>query len=270
MPKMFIKNLTYMSSKYTIYVEFFYKLRGINLKKYSKKLIWDYIKGEEIDNIDELENDYKFIMEVIKYTKDKKLYNICSDQIKLNYEFVLFLINLFKNDKKFILNVAKYYLDNNKKDDITNKELIFIMSNILNTKEKTEESIHYNLLKKTFIIKERVLVKKSINKSKDKLTKINLGLGFIVLQCNEYKDSQIIMDEFAKDMIKEIFHYNEHQNLEEKIHNDFNTLENLRKIELKQYLINYIKKYDVYLANYVFTRTYLLEDVLVNIKELEK
>ena len=79
--------------------------------KYSKKLIWDYIHGEEIDHIDELEEDYQFMMAVIELSHDKKMYDMCSDQIKSNYEFVRFLIEMFQGDKRFIVRVANFYLD---------------------------------------------------------------------------------------------------------------------------------------------------------------
>ena len=54
------------------------------MSKYSKKLIYDYIMGNEISeyNIDDLENDYIFIKEVIESTSDKKMYNIYSLKIK--------------------------------------------------------------------------------------------------------------------------------------------------------------------------------------------
>ena len=49
-------------------------------KKYSKKLILDYISANDINEytLDELENDYIFMIEVIKYTKDKKMYYFAS------------------------------------------------------------------------------------------------------------------------------------------------------------------------------------------------
>lgn len=44
--------------------------------KISKKLVYDYINGEDIENIDDLENNYRFMMEVIKITHDKNMYHI--------------------------------------------------------------------------------------------------------------------------------------------------------------------------------------------------
>ena len=64
-------------------------------KKYNSKIIFDYIVGNDLDgySIDELENDPNFMMDVIKITRDKRMYNLCSDDIKKNCTFVEFLIS---------------------------------------------------------------------------------------------------------------------------------------------------------------------------------
>ena len=78
---------------------------------YSRKLIWDYINGYYIENVDALENDYKFMMDVINITRDKNMYNLCSEEIKSNYEFVMFVIDLFKDDIDFICEIANQYIN---------------------------------------------------------------------------------------------------------------------------------------------------------------
>ena len=48
--------------------------------KYSASTVEDYIEGNDIEDfdIDELENDRSFMLDVIKKTKDKNFYNLCS------------------------------------------------------------------------------------------------------------------------------------------------------------------------------------------------
>ena len=79
--------------------------------KYNTKLVWDYINGEEVPNIDDLESDYKFMIEVLRVTIDKKMYNLCSDEMKNNYEFIKSVIEIFIDDKKFIKEIADKYLE---------------------------------------------------------------------------------------------------------------------------------------------------------------
>ena len=74
----------------------------MKLKKYTypKKLIFDYISGNDINNfnIDALEEDYLFMIDIINYTKDKATYNWCSDVVKNNHEFVKFILTTLKDD----------------------------------------------------------------------------------------------------------------------------------------------------------------------------
>ena len=71
------------------------------MKFYNKKLVFDYVVGNDLDDyeIDELENTPEFMIEVIKYTQDKKMYNFCSDNVKSN------LLNLWLKCLRKILNL---------------------------------------------------------------------------------------------------------------------------------------------------------------------
>ena len=64
---------------------------------YSKKVIMDYVCGNDIVGyeIEQLENDHRFMIDVIKYTGDKRIYKLCSDKVKNNPDFVKFLVDFF-------------------------------------------------------------------------------------------------------------------------------------------------------------------------------
>ena len=83
-----------------------------------EELVEKYISGEEIDNIDELENDIVFMEKVFIKTKDSKMYSFCSKELKGNKDFILFLINLFRSDKEFIKVIVNNYLQINDIDSI--------------------------------------------------------------------------------------------------------------------------------------------------------
>ena len=54
-------------------------------REYDLELIKNYVEGNDIDcDIEGLENDYKFMISVIKYTNDKHMYDLCSDNVKNN------------------------------------------------------------------------------------------------------------------------------------------------------------------------------------------
>ena len=72
------------------------------MEKYSKKMINDYILGNDIKeySIERLENDKEFMMLVIGATNDEKFYNSCSEKLKKDYSFVRYLIEKFKSHNK--------------------------------------------------------------------------------------------------------------------------------------------------------------------------
>ena len=89
------------------------------MKENMKNLVQKYINGEEIPEsvLKDLEKDKKFMMEVIKASKDKKIYNLCAEVLKKDYEFIKYLILTFKDDVNFITMVANEYLNTNPKQE---------------------------------------------------------------------------------------------------------------------------------------------------------
>ena len=92
-------------------------------KKYDEKLIKAYITGDDIIDfdIDELENDVYFMMQVIDYSDDIKMYSFCGEELKKDYKFVSYLVDKYnsnvkkyKNDIKIIISAAESFLDSRK------------------------------------------------------------------------------------------------------------------------------------------------------------
>ena len=81
--------------------------------KYSDEIVTAYVNGDFIEgfSIDELENDLEFMLKVFDLTKDKKMYNLCSESIKTNKEFVRYIVMSFSDDIEFITKVVKNYFD---------------------------------------------------------------------------------------------------------------------------------------------------------------
>lgn len=230
------------------------------MKKYSKQLIFDYINGNDIENftIEELENDYIFMMEAIKYSKDKKLYNLCSLEVKNNYEFIKFMILTFKEDETFIIKLAKEYLENTTEDDITHKELTIIMSNILG-KNIDSELCCFKTKAFYFYALERLEIEICLQKEKDEYKLIEYGKGYCFV-LDEYGNNEIITNFFAKKFIEEIF-YDSEYNFEELIHLKNKNFDSIEKMGINNYLINYIRKFDNNLANYVCCHLNILDNI---------
>lgn len=237
--------------------------------KYSKKLILDYISGNDIYNynIDELEDDYNFMMEVIKFTKDKKMYNLCSDRVKNNYELIKFLVINFKEDIEFIYDISTTFLESLEENDINYKELIVLMSTLIPKYDK-EKFYHFSL--KSLAIYVHEMLSLDIALSRDDIVKFKnrFGLGFSLVT-SDYIDSKILMDFFAKQFIYEIFYKNKYS-FQELIHKNTKKYEYIEKIGINTYFINYIRKYDSNLANYASVHTNVLEDLKKDLSFVKK
>lgn len=217
----------------------------------------DYISGAYIENIEKFEDDYEFMKQVIDYTNDKKMYNLCSTKLKNDYLFTRFLVNKFSNDSNFITLVARNYLDNNHDEDIESYELIILLNKYL-TQSNSENFIYFKMkLLAIKIIVEGTLsaIKKELNQEISQ----EIGLGFYLI-FEAYKTSEIVTDYFATEYLNKIF-YNDSQNFEELIHTQVKDYSQIEKQGINNFLINYINKYDPYLASYISIRTTLLDKI---------
>jgi len=233
--------------------------------KYNKKLIFDYIIGNDIEGItiEELENDYKFMIEVIKYTKDKNMYNLCSNEVKKNYEFVRFMVETFKDDIKFIDEIATNYLEQINSGDITSRELTIIMSNIIGDCEDMELNT-YSVQSTMFYVSSMLDIEIELKTSEE-----YIGKKFEFVYQN-YETSMIILNYIANRMLQEIFYNNEEYTFEELIHYNFKSVNELNDINLNNYLINYINSYDSSLSAYVSCHLELLDELRKNIGIITK
>ena len=84
------------------------------MKNIDASLIEKYINGDDLGeySIEQLENDKDFMTSVINYTNDVKMYSLCSDELKKDYEFVKYLVLKFKNNPDYITKIADYYFGN--------------------------------------------------------------------------------------------------------------------------------------------------------------
>lgn len=229
--------------------------------KYDKKLILDYVSGNDIEDydIDELENDYEFMMEVISYTKDKNMYALCSDSVKNNYMFIRFLVETFHDDFDFIAELANEYLKDIDHDDITYKELTVLVSQYAD-KNNTGYNFYKFKLNKEMISKCMLIDVEQFLSKQDDQTKRELGLGFILVT-SVCGTSKILMDFFAKEFIDNIFYDDDKYTLEELIHLNTKNREDLNTKNLNNYIHNYIGTLDQALAHYVVNNLSLIESL---------
>ena len=198
------------------------------------------------------------MMLVIGTTNDEKIYNLCSENLKKDYSFVRYLIEKFKSNINFICNVADYYLSDIE-DELSRIELNIIMSEL--TKKDKEKNMNYTIVRDTIYTLKRVQIEKAKLELNDDYVSQDIGMGFLVI-FDLFKSSEIILNYFAKKTINEIF--NEFDiDLENMLHEQFKTPEQIDKLGINNYMINFIRQYDSSLATYLSTHI----DLIANLKE---
>lgn len=224
-------------------------------------LIRTYISGEEAlgYEIDELEDNYEFMIKVLEYTKDKNIFELCSDNVKNTYEVVVFMLENFSNDIDFILDIVSNYLDN-ERDKIKYLEILIRVCNLygydneccLKYKNQLEEEY------RTFNINISYIKDSSTD---DNRYLIENGFYFVL---DIYKDNKIIADYFASRFMDDYFTA---VDLEMEIYKKFKTYACLEKYVINKYLINLLNNYDTNLANYVIANINLLDNIKNNIEK---
>ena len=228
------------------------------MKENMKNLVQKYINGEEIPEsvLKDLEKDKKFMMEVIKASKDKNIYNLCAEVLKKDYEFIKYLILTFKDDVNFITMVANEYLNTNPKQEEV-IELSVIMDDIIGY--TVDNAFYQKKLQENINVKQQIYA----NKKKNKLNKTSL----FKTNKDKYFNNKIITDYYAKVFLYEYFrkYYTYLQNI--LVCKYLEAKDNVNKEDLTNILLEFIKNIDDDLSNYLKNNSALLEWYL---KQLER
>ena len=240
------------------------------MKNIDASLIEKYINGDDLGeySIEQLENDKDFMTSVINYTNDVKMYSLCSDELKKNYEFVKYLLLKFKNNPDYITKIADYYFGNSD-IDIERIELGIIMEKILPQDSEIERVISQNLKYKVLNDIEYGSEKFEINVAKAENPKLEskIGKGFLVI-FDLYSDSDIILDYYAKRFLDDIIEEND-IDFEKMLHNQFKSADKIKEVGINNYIINFISCYDSMLGQYMSTHLDLIKPVANKIKNIQ-
>lgn len=102
-------------------------------------------------------------------------------------------------------------------------------------------------------------VKNTINQLSDRL-KDEYGIGFIIVKqnCESYPS---IHEYFAKHMLQDIYITDYNFNLEDYLHQKYNTKEEFLKTGIEKFIINFTYRYDKYLSRYLTCNIDLISDI---------
>lgn len=216
---------------------------------YSKKLIYDYIIGNDIDNIEKLESDNNFLFEVLKTSKDISYYHYLDKSYRRSYEVLKYMLLNFKDSLDVYISDIDYLLKNINTKDIEYRELIILLSDA--DKNKYNK---YKIAREAFYTLDKLEITAILDDDKALEEEIGLGFEYILMK---YDNNKTICDYYAKCFLYEIFY--EDKNIEELIHKRTKTKDEIIKIGNINYLLNYIESLDLSLKEYLTTHTYLLK-----------
>lgn len=225
---------------------------------YNKQLVFDYISGIDFEEetLEKLENDQEFMTEVIRLTRDSKLYHYCSDSLKNNYSFIRFLIEQFKDNPNFVRRVSEAYLNGTNTEEIPSMELKIKLADLYDY-TKDEAFMEYKLEANTIFCGKILEIGTFLAQEENQDITEDCGSGFVFVDL-DYSGSKEIMDFFAKGFLNE-FVFPQEIGLETIAHSYFRTGAELEQFGETNFLLNYISQIDSYLGKYLEMNRELLE-----------
>lgn len=230
----------------------------------NKALKNKYINGEDLGNIniDELEDNREFMLEVIKQTHDPKMILLCSDKLQSDYLFAEGIMHIFKDNMDFIYKYLKDFLANTS-DDFVTRELICFGAELEMAKDDDCYQ-EFRMLMAADYLQEKIGIENTYLSDSTGDLRIEYGLGFGLIQI-AYASSKIIIKYFAQKFINEIFYNNDNIPFNEIVYQITAPDHDRTKTNLNKAIIEYINKFDKYLANYAIANPTILDTLKASI-----
>ena len=236
------------------------------INDYGKKLLL-YINNQFDETKTRcLEQDDEFMKNAVIMSKSPEIFEKCSDKLKNNGDFIEELVEVFKDNPKFLSEMVSTYIANNKKEFQTIRELNILLSNIY------EETFANELVK--FSDDAFEFYMSSLDTINDEIAKVDIeardeiGEGFIFVDIS-FHSSDIVKHYFAEKMIADIIESKTIYNFEQLVHYSVSSLDYLKQVGEREFLMNFIGVYDSTLMDYVMHSQDLIDRYIDMIKEIE-
>ncbi len=237
--------------------------------KYCSEDVLKYINGNELNCDPEVyEKNAKFMLDVLRLTKDKKMIQFCDESLFKDCDFLYELMDIFKDDKLLCIKLSnEYILKNSCKYNI----------DVLNIALKAQEINHDRYIDEYrltgmylnggyYVLKDHI--KKQLKKEK-----IEMNFCFKVIQfLHPYNEP--FKRYMAKHMIDELFENIE--NLEYYVKSGYASSNYIENIGITQYILDLIRGKDEDLADYaefhqelLFNKVNELNKIMIEWKEEE-
>lgn len=224
---------------------------------FSKKDVFDYISGNYIQNIEELETNPVFMAEVVSI--DKKSISLCSNNILKDPIFIKKIITKYKDDIDFILPIVLSYF-NYEHDYIDDAEIAIMMSRI--TKD------YYDLIENPFELKATAFylleqINFSVETDCDIFDKNFYNFDYYLDNYSSKTILNYVADRYISDIVY-FCHY------EEIVHNKYNSYDDFKEAGEINFLTKFLSSINNSLSSYTITNYNDLcsvRDILNSIKK---
>jgi len=231
-------------------------MKYVDSNKYDKSIIRKYILGGEIKefDIDELENDYEFMLQVLNETKDKKMLNLCSKEMLENPKFILGLIRMFNNDIRFVFKISQDIIENTEVPSIPLDEIMVETYECIN---RDEEFIEDNWEVGLTNITCKMFINSVIGESFVCAEEDGHGIGFSHIQYR-FMESEFLQEYFAKELMSASL-FQSYEEFERELHKNYQSSKSITDRGVNTFVIEYIRMHDMELGEFVSTRLDLIQ-----------
>ena len=227
-------------------------------------LVRKYLNGEEIENLDELKDNKDFMLAAIRTSKDKRLIGFCPDSFLKDYDFIISLLDIFKDDYKFCINIVKDIKETLNAQQ--RMEIACTLKKIIGNKDE-ELKDKCSLKVQAMYLFLRTEIEAIKKKSKDEEIKEELARGFTIFS-EDFAEYPLALKYIAEQMILEIIY--EIEDFEGAIHRLCRTKEILEKQGMVSTIANIIRPYDYALSDYIIVHPEILKIIDRKIRRIKK
>ena len=232
-------------------------------------LVDDYISGKinEPLKLKKLYNDITFMELLLLNTRDPKYYNLCSEELKNNISFVIFLSKLFDNDLNLVFSIVNHYVYNVGEYDPKFPRLLYRIDYYIKFREKEFDVTYYMQYRCkiiNFFDKYQSMINNVLRNVEEPIRKRNsFGFGLI----NKYfPGDEVISEFFALHYLHKIIYEYDFEDYIHKVYSSIDELNNKENIDI---LIDYVGSYDVKLMDFFKKNRHHLEMVEPKLKEIK-
>ncbi len=232
-------------------------MKYVDSNKYDKSIVKKYILGGEIKefDLDELENDYEFMLQVLNETRDKNMLNLCSKEMLENPKFVLGLIRIFNDDEDFIVKTAHNFLAKDNAPSMPTAEIMVEAYDCLRKGRKKDEDLLDNWFP---IIEAKMFIDSVMAESLICAEKDGHGIGFSHIQYR-FMGNEYLQKFFAKELINEKNLFENYEKFEKQLHKTYKSSKSITNRGINTFVIEYIRMHDIELGEFISTRLDLIQ-----------